>query len=86
MMDYEIEIIVNKKNRQKKAIKPSELLINNDITLKDLLELVNKQSIIIEKQDEASKKSNVYYNKKIAVLEARIVNLENTVKELGGNL
>ena len=85
-MDYEIEIIVNKKNRQKKAIKPSDLLINDDITLEGLLELVKKQSIIIEKQDEAIKKSNVYYNKKIAYLEARIVNLENTVKELGGNL
>lgn len=86
MMDYEIEIIVNKKNRQKKAIKPSELLINNSITLNDLLELVNKQSEIINNQNEAFKKSDVYYNKKIAYLEARIVNLENTVKELGGNL
>ena len=86
MMEYGIEIVVNKKTRQKKVIQPSELLINGTITLNDLLELVNKQSEMINSQNELFKKSNSYYNKKIAVLEARIVNLENALKEIGGNL
>lgn len=81
-----VEILVNEKTRQKKAILPNELVINESLTLGDLVSIVNRQAILIDSQYKLLQKTRQLNEKEKTALEARITNLEKTVKELGGNL
>lgn len=81
-----VEILVNEKTRQKKAILPHELVINESLTLGDLVSIVNRQAILIDSQYKLLQKTRQLNEKEKTALEARITNLEKAVKELGGNL
>lgn len=83
--DY-VLICTDERTRKMEYISPQLIKIGDDYFVKDLIDDKNKISVLLKTLANEYNNLLTAFNAYKAVVEARIINLENTIKEMGGNL